>query len=121
MKKLNLCILLLAASCFAQDGPNRPLSLTGSQCGSVSVEGKATVAVLVSGSWSGTIQPEVALGGQAAVNTQVTPSTSTTPQATITANGAYTTSTAGFTVFLVCGNTITGTAKVFINVARPAH
>lgn len=115
------CIFLLAASCLAQSGPNKPLSITGTQCVFVSVEGKATVAFQVTGSWSGTIQPQGAIDGQALSNFQVTPSTSRSPQSTVTGNGAFFTSVAGYSNFSLCGNTVTGTANVFVGVSRYAH
>lgn len=115
MRKL-LFLLFFATALRAQS-----FTLTGTQCVTVAVDEKATVAVQALGSWSGTIQPETAIAGQSAVNVQVTPVASSTAQSTITANGAYVANVAGYSVFKVCGATITGSAKVYVNVSRFTH
>jgi hypothetical protein len=93
-----------------------PSSGGGAACVSINVDAQATVAVQVTGTWTGTLQPEISVQGQAAANTQVTPSTSTTPASTITANGVYRSSVAGGSTFLVCGNTVaSGTANIYLN------
>jgi len=107
--------LFVASGALAQKSG----TITTSQCVPISVGANvATVAVQISGTWSGTLQPQVALQGQAATNTQVTPSTSTTAQSTITGNGVFTASVAGADFFQVCGNTVaSGTANVYLNVS----
>jgi hypothetical protein len=117
MRKI-LCSLLLffAAPLLAQS-----FLLTGTGCTSVAVGQNATAAFQVTGSWSGTIQPKSAVAGQAAANSQVTPAASTTAQSTVTGNGAFTASVAGYSIFQLCGATVTGTAKVFLNLSRFIH
>lgn len=119
MKTL-LAVLVLSAAlsvpCRAQS-----VTLTGTGCASISVTSKATVAWQPTGSWTGTIQPKVAIAGQAAANTTATPSTSTTAAATVTANGGYTTSVSGYDTFIVCGNTVTGTAVIYYNSSERVH
>lgn len=112
---------LLLCACFAHGQSITPFTLTGTGCQSIPVDARATVGIYVSGSWSGTIQPQVTLAGQPPVNAQVKPSTSTTAQSTVTANGAYTAGVSGYSTFVVCGATITGTANVFVNVSPYIH
>lgn len=107
-------LFALAASVNAQVSG----TITNAQCISIDVSGNAsTVAIQITGTWTGTLQPEIAVQGQAAQNVQVVPSTAiTTPQSTITASGYYYAGVAGGTTFLVCGNTVSsGTANVFLN------
>jgi hypothetical protein len=122
MKKKKLILLLLFASLcglpmFAQSVG--PISITSSQCASIAVgSGNATVGIVVTGTWTGTLQPEVSVQGQAPANAQVTPSSSSTPTSTITGDGTYTASVAGMSTFSLCGNTVaSGTAVVFLNVS----
>src|ERR1700719_2627676 len=110
MIRILTVLLCLASFVSAQNGP-----VTGTTCTSISVDGKATVAFQVTGSWSGTIQPQAAVAGQAPANLQVTPSTSSTAQSTVTANGAYFTNVSGYSVFMLCGSTVTNTATIYLN------
>lgn len=110
MKKLFLLILLFCVSACGQV----VTSVTGTGCSKpIGVAGQGTVGMSITGSWSGTIQPEVAVVDDPPQNTTVYPYGSTTSQATITANGVYqSSSVAGASVFVLCGNTVTGTATV---------
>lgn len=112
-----LALLLFPLLSLAQV-TSGPLSLTGTGCVQVSVDAQAQVAMNISGSWSGTIQPEAAIAGQSAANVQVTPSTSSTAASTITASGLYTATVAGYQTFLLCGNTVTGTATVYFSTTQ---
>lgn len=96
-----------------------PISITSTQCAQIDT-GQAGVAFIqITGTWSGTLQPKGAIAGQSAFNLQMTPSTSGTAQSTITANGGYSTSVAGYSLFEVCGNTVSsGTAKVYLQLGR---
>lgn len=115
-------LLLIACALGAHGQSFGPYSLTGSQCASVSVDSKATVALQITGAtWSGTIQPKVSIAGQTAVNLNATPVASTTVQASITANGAYVSSVSGYTTFTLCGASITNTATVYINLSTASH
>src|SRR6202451_4689080 len=100
MKKLFIWLIFLSVF---------PLSLRAQQslaasgaCAQIPVTGVATLGIQVTGTWATTLQPEVSIGGNAFVNTQVTPSTSSTAQSTITASGAYVASVAGYDVFQIC-------------------
>jgi hypothetical protein len=90
---------------------------TPSGCASISVDGnKGAVGFHVGGTWTGTLQPEISIQGNAPSNVQVTPYSSSTAQSTVTANGDYyVNQVAGATVFYLCGPTSTGTANVYIN------
>lgn len=114
--------LLFACSLITAEAQQvGPISLSGTQCAAVSTTTRATVAFQIIGSWTGTIQPQASVAGQNAVNVPVTPSTSTTQQATVTANGAFWGSVSGYTTFLLCGASITGTATVYINTSERVH
>lgn len=117
-----VCLILFAVALgppvFGQGGIVQT-TITGSGCASIDVTGKGVVGISITNSgtaWSGTIQPEVALGGDAAQNTQVTPSTSSTAQNTITANGNYQAFVSGYSTFFLCGNTVTNIAGVKLQV-----
>jgi hypothetical protein len=114
-----LCLLVFCSlPIFAQTVG--PFAITSNQCAPIGVSlFSSVVGIQVTGTWSGTLQPQAAIQGQAAFNVQVTPSTSTTAQATITANGAYFTLVAGYSNLLICGNTVTsGTANVWLNLSQ---
>ncbi len=113
---LSLFVLLCASISWGQSS-----SLTSTQCFLIDTGSRATVAFQVTGSWSGTIQPQAAIQGQSAVNLQVTPVASSTPQATVTANGAYFVNVAGYSIFQVCGASITGTAIIYANTSKFTH
>src|SRR5579863_2152899 len=93
-------------------------TITGSSCVQIDVTGKGVASISVTNSatgsaWTGTIQPQVAIGGDPAQNTSVYPTGSTTAQSTITANNVYqSVSVSGATLFQVCGNTVTNTANI---------
>lgn len=113
---LLLCLAALGPPCMAQSQSQKSGTITSTQCVTIDVSVASTVGIQVTGTWSGTLQPELSLQGQAGQNTQVTPSTSTTAQSTITANGVYRTTVAGGSTFLLCGNTVgSGTANVYLN------
>jgi hypothetical protein len=118
MRKLLLAVLAIAFSppLFAQNSGN--ITSNQSVCIGVSAE-HSTVAVQVTGTWTGTLQPQVAVQGQAATNSQVVPSTSTTPAATITGNGVYYANVGGLSQFCILGNTVaSGTAVIYLNVSK---
>lgn len=119
MKKLLFVVLLFASFAAAQTTVG-PLNLTSTGRVSIGAQAQGVVAINVSGTWSGTIQPQGSIQGQAAFNMQVTPAASTTPQSTITANGAYVVSVSGLSTFFLTGNTVTGTAVVYMS-SSPAE
>lgn len=116
MKKL-LLLLLFALPCSAQIVG--PISITSAQCATIGTFNQAaTVGIYVAGTFTGTLQPQGTIQGQAAFNLQVTPSTSSLVQSTITATGAYVARVAGLSSFQLCGNTVTvGTAIVYLNLS----
>lgn len=116
-------ILLLTGSLFAQRaGPFTITATTGSHsCASIAIaiDRTSTVTVDVSGTFSATLQPQVAMAGQAAHNIQVTPTTSQTPQSTITAAGGYQAlQVSGWELFQVCATAYaSGTATVYLSIS----
>jgi hypothetical protein len=120
MRKPIYILLLYAAPMLAQSVSGTiPSTGGGTACVSVSTDTQGVVGISVTGTWSGTLQPQVAIGNDAAANVQVTPSTSSTAQNTITANGVFTAAVSGSTQFYLCGNTVaSGTANVKLNVVK---
>lgn len=119
MKRLlTLFALLFAPAAFGQSFVG-PISITASQCARISADAQATVAIYVSGTWTGTLQPEAAIQGQTPFNVQAAPSTlPSTLISTITANGGYAAAVAGYSTFLLCGNTVaSGTATVYLQAS----
>ena len=103
---------LVAPAAWAQT------NITSTQCASIDVTEAATVGMQVTGTWSGTLQPQITIQSATTRNLQVAPSTSSTLQSTITANGAYVATVAGGTMFFLCGNTVaSGTAVVYLNIS----
>jgi hypothetical protein len=119
MKKLLFALLFLAASPPILFGQNSG-TITSTQKVCVDALGdKSTVGIQVTGTWTGTLQPQVSLQGQAAANSQVVPSTSTTPQSTITGNGVFYANVGGAGQFCIVGNTVaSGTATIFLNASK---
>jgi lysophospholipase L1-like esterase len=119
MKKLLFALLFLAASPPILFGQNSG-TITSSQKVCIDALGdKSTVGIQVTGTWTGTLQPQVSLQGQAAANSQVVPSTSTTPQSTITGNGVFYANVGGAGQFCILGNTVaSGTATIFLNASK---
>jgi len=125
MRKVLFTVLFLAASLWGQSkaGPFT-ISSSTSPCASITVSGLSTVGITVTGTFSMTLQPEVAMtardGSNAGTpqNTQVTPSTSTTAQSTITAAGKYKGAVGGFDTFLVCVTSyVSGSATIYLNAS----
>lgn len=114
-------VLLLgwAGQSLAQSVSGSIPSTAGSSCVTLNVDGEGIVGISVTGTWSGTLQAQVAIGGDAAQNVQVTPYSSSIAQSTITANGAFTANAVGATQFQVCGNTVSsGTANLKLNAVK---
>lgn len=122
MKRLLLLIgllgALLSAEGFGQakSGPF-VLTATTSPCAKIQTTGQATVGIVVVGTFSATLQPQVSIQGQPLANVQVAPSTSSTPQSTITAAGTYTAGVAGYDLFSVCATGfVSGSVTIYLNV-----
>lgn len=91
----------------------------GTSCVLIDVTNKSTVGIQVTGTWSGTLQPQISIQGQAPQNIQVTPYSSSTAQSTITANGNFVARVGGGSTLLLCGNTVgSGTANVWLNATE---
>jgi len=119
MAAVVLCCAFTATGFAQGQGPQGPFTLNAlNACATIAIDPKLTsgVYINVSGTWSATLQPQVYVSGQAAVNTQVTPAGSTTYQSTITANGGYNAPAAGPDHFQVCVTAYTsGAASVYLS------
>lgn len=112
--RLALAVFCLAAFASAQNTPAVQTITAANQCATIDVSNFGTVGMKIAGFGTATLQPEVAIAGQAADNAQVTPSTSTTAQSTITANGSYVANVSGYSTFLLCASAYTsGTITVY--------
>lgn len=128
--KVLLVSLALAVCGSAQTQPilNQNITATA-QCVPITASGNSTVGIIVSGTWSGTLTPNLQISAATSAPTgtvSVTPTPSSTnlspaPQATITANGSYTAAIGGFMRFNLCstGTWTSGTAVVTL-YATPA-
>jgi hypothetical protein len=86
----------------------------------VTVTGLPTVGIQVTGTFTLTLTPEVAINGQSPQAAQVIPSNSSTAQSTITATGVYVAAVGGYDLFCLSTTAYTsGTATVQLN-ASPA-
>lgn len=97
-------VVLATATAWAQQ-PKRFTLTANTQCASVSAQNNSTVGIIVSGTWSGTLTPNLRIAGVSGAptaSTTVTPSNSTTSQGTITGNGGFKSSVGGFTQFNLC-------------------
>lgn len=114
-------VFLLAVPAFAQRAGPFIITASTSPCAQIQIasDRSSTVAIDVSGTFSATLQPKVAMAGQAAHNVQVTPSTSQTPQNTITAIGGYQSlQISGWELFEVCVSSYSsGTATLYLSIS----
>jgi hypothetical protein len=120
MRKIFTLLALIGIGCtlaLAQTQPVTQSITATAQCVSIRAQNNSALAVIVSGTWSGTLTPNVQIStasGAPTIAKKVVPVDSTTAQATITANGGYLANVAGFTQFNVCstGTWTSGTAIV---------
>lgn len=87
-------------------------NITANACASITTAGMASVGMVISGSWSGTLQPEFSIGQAGYINATATATASGVNASTITANGGYSSSVSGFDNFELCAQSVTGTATV---------
>jgi hypothetical protein len=109
---------------WAQTQPVTFTVTATAQCGSIRASNNSTVGIIVSGTWSGTLTPNLQISAASSAPTvakKVVPVDSTTAQATITANGGYRADVAGFTQFNVCstGTWTSGTATITMYAVPP--
>jgi len=117
--------LFLLCACFALGPPvmaqtqHGPFTLNAAnQCAPTGVSGQATIFMNIAGTFSMTLQPKVAVQGQAAQNTQVTPTNSSTAQSTITAIGGYKADVASTDMFELCVSSyVSGSVVIYYNVS----
>jgi len=110
MQKLYVALIVLLTAFSAQAAVNNTI-ITNTQCVAVDATNLGTAGIHVTGTWTGSLQPQNAIGGQPPVNLG----------SAITANGFYSVTIAGSTLFQVCGNTVTsGSATVYLSTAPTA-
>lgn len=104
------------------------INASTSPCATIAVPQQSTVGISVTGTFSATLQPKVAMTGRdgstagAPQNTQVTPTTSSTAQSTITTAGMYKSAVGGFDTFLVCVSSYaSGTATIYLNTTTAVN
>lgn len=114
--RLLFIVCVGATIALAQNQPQRFTIAANSQCVPIRAQNNSTVGIIVSGTWSGTLTPNLQIAGVSGAPTasvSVIPSNSTTTQATITANGGYAARVGGFTQFNLCSTAwSSGTATV---------
>ena len=93
-------------------------NLTGSQCLALDVYIPGLASVVVTGNWSGQLQPQVYVAPP--LNGTVNLIGVTTPQSTILNNGTYTTYVTVPNVWQLCAEGITGTASLTMTSAVTA-
>jgi hypothetical protein len=83
-------LLLLAFAGAAAGQTTQSLSALNACTLPIDLGGYASLGAQLTGTWSGTLQPEVSINAQTPTNTTVTPTTAPqTPQSTITTNNLY--------------------------------
>lgn len=104
---------------FAQSGKGPfTISSGSSPCARIGVTGQGSVVAKITGTFSMTLQPELAVQGQTPDNAQATPSTSQTAQSTITAVGSYATPVGSYDTYLLCVTSyVSGTATIYLNTS----
>lgn len=123
MKRILQCAaatIILAIAALAQNQPvtgNITTATAGAgNCVSVRAQNNSSVGIIVSGTWTGTLTPNVQISTASSAPTiakKVVPVDSSTAQATIAANGGFIANIGGFTTFNVCATAWTsGTATV---------
>src|SRR5579871_2893071 len=97
------------------------INASNSPCVTINVTNKSTVSINTTETFSATLQPEVAIQGQAATNASVTPYGSTTSQSTITTANNFRADVAGADLFLVCVTSyVSGSVTVTLGIPTQA-
>jgi hypothetical protein len=122
-----LCVLLLAlVSTFAiaQEQPitgNITTATPGAgNCVTYRATNNSSLGIIVSGTWSGTLQPTINIYPARQINKKVLPVDGTTAQSTITANGGYLLNVGGFAQFQLCASAWTSGTAVVDMFSTPA-
>lgn len=108
MRRLALFLLLIPCAALAQTQSNNGF-LSSTQCIAVPSSGLNSGSYSISGTWSGTITAFGVVGQGSAVSL-----------GSQTGNGSFTATTTGYTLFEVCGNTVSSGAafvQVFASVS----
>ena len=124
MKRFLILLMALASVplVLAQNNTTKISSqgTSGAACAAINISpgASSTVGIQITGTWSGTLTPYVAIGNRTPTATQVTPTGSTTAQSTVSANGYYLAPVATATLFQICMTSYSsGTAVVDLSVS----
>lgn len=127
MKRLVLFFALLLAPALVLAQPRVTGTLTsdvcpGTGCLSLSVTGNGSVGIQITGTWTGTITFEGSVDGRTFQAITMFPTNSTTGASTTTANGVWSTSVGGLTIFRARMSTYgTGSAVLSLGLAASSR
>lgn len=112
-------VTTIASSALNQVDTISSGGITSNQTVTVSTQGASSVFIVVSGTWTGTLQPQVSYDGTNWVNISVVPSNpANISVTTITSNGQYDIPIGGINQFRILGNTVaTGTATTHVEAS----
>lgn len=114
-------VAITAASLPAPLSVTATGNITNTQAITVSTAGAQTVVMNVSGTWTGTIQPQISVDGTTFSSVGVIPFAPTGASvSTITANGNYFIVVGGSSKFQLLGNTVASGTAVITEAASPA-
>lgn len=129
MRKLCVALMIAALSVLAH-GQTAPItgnittaSAGAGNCVSIRAQNNSAVGIIVSGTWSGTLTPNIQIStasGAPTIAKKVLPVDSSTAQATITANGGYLANVGGFTQFNLCATAFSSGTAVVSLYSTPA-
>ena len=112
-----LVALAFSPPIFSQSLAKTFTLTAANQCAPIGTSGLPTIGIDVSGTFSLTLTPKVAINGAAQRASQVVPSNSNTPQATITAAGGYADPyVGGYDSFFLCVTSYSsGSVTILLN------
>lgn len=129
MRKLYVALMIAALSVLAH-GQTAPItgnittaSAGPGNCVSIRAQNNSAVGIIVSGTWSGTLTPNIQIStasGAPTIAKKVLPVDSSTAQATITANGGYLANVGGFTQFNLCATAFSSGTAIVSLYSTPA-
>lgn len=128
MRELKLLLIAglmaLAPLVLAQTQPETGSITTATpgagNCVSIRAQNNSAVGIIVTGTWSGTLQPSIYIYQGRSINKKVLQVDASSPQSTITANGGYGATVGGFGVFQICASAWTSGTAVIDIFSTPA-
>src|SRR4051812_22036434 len=112
MRKSLIAIMVVLALSAGAWGQKVVGTITGNSCLVMPTASMATAGILVSGTWTGALKPQVTIGAAGYADAYAVAGSNGVATSTITANGAFSSGVAGFDNFQLCGQSVTGTATV---------